>query len=149
MGKCMRKVSWEHGWQHDRQDRDLTIQRSSPQYSIKEGRERSVNETRLEKVLGWLGRVMGVNNMWASRPLKYSTGPIQQNPGKRGWTPAQSLQEKYLPTEAVPRPCPTPLHSKVGPYHLHPSPGRRKRVKSPLVCGRFSELDETWTFTSP
>lgn len=84
MGKCMRKVSWEHGWQHDRQDRDLTIQRSSPQYSIKEGRERSVNETRLEKVLGWLGRVMGVNNMWASRLLKYNTGPIQQNPGKRG-----------------------------------------------------------------
>lgn len=149
MGKCMRKVFWKHGWQHDRQDRDLTKQRSGPQYLIKEGREKSVSETRLEKVPGWLGRVMGMNSMWASRPLKYSMGLIPQNPGKS--------QEKG--TELQHSPC----RRNICPHRLFPglvlgyltvkltlttctpALGEGKRLKSPLVCSCFSELDDTWT----
>lgn len=82
MGKYMRKVSWEHRWQHERGHRDLTKQRSCPQYLPKEDRERSVSDKRLEKLLGFLGRIMGESSMWASRTLKYTMGPLQHNPCK-------------------------------------------------------------------
>lgn len=94
-------------WQHDRLNGDLTKQRSSPHYLIKDGRERSVSETRLEKVLGWVGSIMGMmSNMCTSRPQHGThTAQPRKEPAQRAWTPVQSLQNKYWPTEAIPRPC--------------------------------------------